>query len=230
MKISKIPLVFLVALVGLTQAKGTPALAESKKGPGPATGIVSGWVPNNGEICEGSNINCPLIPQWGNENYLGDLWTFECPKGGQVWISVDTKDDLDTGVSCLDPVVHVFDSQGNLLATGDDEISCSYPPVCGARCPFFSAECGSEKQHSLVVRDYGADGCSKGGGYRLLLHVFDGPCSNPLGCAGYRLPPKEVNLGGGPGRGLPDWVIQAGFPAIGPALDDEDVPAEPVMK
>jgi hypothetical protein len=61
------------------------------------------------------------------EQPLGDLWTFKCPKGGTVNVSVDTKDDTDAAQSDIDPVLLVVDGAGNLLAIGDDDVDCTYP-------------------------------------------------------------------------------------------------------
>ena len=159
-----------------------------------------------------------------DEQPLGDLWTFRCPQGGTVRVAVDTKDDTDDGGSAIDLVVVVFDGQGNVVGFGDDEDACSYPPLCGFRCPSVRADCGLRGRHSIVVRDFGvADrpepACQKGGGgYELSLEVLD---------AGQQpLSEREVKLGGGPRkvRPLPAWLRHAGSAPAGPALDDEAVP------
>jgi hypothetical protein len=70
---------------------------------------------------------------------------------------VDTKDDTDAAQSDIDPVLLLVDGRGNLLALADDDIDCSYPPVCGFFCPSIAAvACGRGENHSLVVRDFGA--------------------------------------------------------------------------
>jgi len=79
----------------------------------------SNWVPNVGQL----NLE--------GEQPLGDLWTFKCPEGGTVSASVDTKDDTDAAQSDIDPVLLLVDGRGNLLALADDDVDCSYPPVCG---------------------------------------------------------------------------------------------------
>ena len=116
------------------------------------------------------------VPNVGNlvagEQPLGDLWTFRCPQGGSVRVAVDTKDDTDDGGSAIDPVLVVFDGQGNVVGFGDDEDECSYRPLCGFRCPSVRADCGLRGRHSIVVRDFGvADrpepACQEGGGYEL---------------------------------------------------------------
>ena len=119
------------------------------------------------------------------EQPLGDLWTFKCPKGGTVNVSVDTKDDTDTAQSDIDPVLLVVDGAGNLLAFADDDVACTYPPVCGFACPSVSAvACGSDghaddgrhgsdsEPHNIIVRDFGDSGCVGGGGYGLVVEVF----------------------------------------------------------
>ena len=170
----------------------------------------SNRVPNVGSLAAG-------------EQPLGDLWTFRCPQGGSVRVAVDTKDDTDDGGSAIDPVLVVFDGQGNVIGFGDDEDECSYRPLCGFRCPSVRADCGLRGRHSIVVRDFGvADrpepACQEGGGYELSVEVLD---------AGRQpLSEQEVKLGGGPRkvRSLPAWLRDAGSAPAGPALDDEAVP------
>ena len=129
----------------------------------------SNRVPNVGSLVAG-------------EQPLGDLWTFRCPQGGSVRVAVDTKDDTDDGGSAIDPVLVVFDGQGNVVGFGDDEDECSYRPLCGFRCPSVRADCGLRGRHSIVVRDFGvADrpepACQKGGGVR----AQPSRCSTPGG-------------------------------------------------
>ncbi len=181
----------------------------------------SNWVPNVGQL----NVE--------GEQPLGDLWTFNCPKGGTVNVSVDTKDDTDTAQSDIDPVLLVVDGAGNLLAIGDDDVACTYPPVCGFACPSVSAvACGegdsdsnrhdsSRKLHSIIVRDFGAADatgtpCQEGGGYGLVVEVFKAD--------GSQLSKRRVDLGGGPKRDVPKYALDLGKAPTGPALDDEDVP------
>lgn len=170
----------------------------------------SNWVPNVGELGTG-------------EQPLGDMWTFRCPPGGSVRASVDTKDDTDDGQSDIDPVLLVFDGQGNLLRFGDDEDGCTYPPVCGGLCPSVRATCGEAGRHSIVVRDFGtAEGpgtpCQEGGGYELVVEVFD--------AGGEPLSEQATRLGGGPRKlpAVPRWARDLGKAPVGPILDDEDVP------
>jgi hypothetical protein len=169
----------------------------------------SNWLPNVGER-EG-------LP-------LGDMWTFRCPPGGRFSVSVDGRDDTDTGESLVDPLLEVVDGNGNNLAFADDEIECTYRPVCGFSCPALNrVRCGDGDRHSIIVRDYGTasvsgDFCAGGGGYDLLLTVY--------GPTGHEWSEESTELGGGSFRQLPRWVTLR-LPAlgpIGPVLDDEDVP------
>jgi hypothetical protein len=181
----------------------------------------SNWIPNVGQL------NVP------GEQPLGDLWTFKCPEGGTVNVSVDTKDDTDTGESDIDPVLEVVDAAGNVLAFADDDVDCTYPPVCGFFCPSVTeVACGSDddndsgrrgrqrEPHSIIVRDFGAaignSACQEGGGYNLTVEVF--------GPDGRQLSERRVELGGGPERDVPKYALELGKAPTGPALDDEDVP------
>ena len=168
----------------------------------------SNWVPNVGQL------NIP------GEQPLGDLWTFKCPKGGSVTAFVETKDDTDLAQSDIDPVLVVVDGQGNVLASGDDDFACFYPPVCGFQCPRVdNVACGKDGKHSIIVRDFGAAGtpsCQEGGGYNLTVEVFDSSVS--------QLSERRVDLGGGPKRDVPKYALEFGKAPTGPALDDEDVP------
>jgi hypothetical protein len=170
----------------------------------------SNWVPNVGQL----NLE--------GEQPLGDLWTFKCPEGGTVSASVDTKEDTDAAQSDIDPVLLLVDGRGNLLALADDDVDCSYPPVCGFFCPSIAAvACGRGENHSLVVRDFGAaditgTACQEGGGYNLIVEVFK--------ANGNQLSQRKVELGGGPKKKVPKWALDFGKAPIAPALDDEDVP------
>jgi hypothetical protein len=167
----------------------------------------SNWIPNVGQL----NLE--------GEQPLGDLWTFRCPGGGTVNVAVDTKDDTDTGQSDIDPVLLVVDGTGSLLAFADDDVDCTYPPVCGFFCPSVTAvACGGEGRHSVIVRDFGTAGtdCQEGGGYNLTVEVFTAD--------GRQLSEQAVDLGGGPRRNVPSWAVDLDKAPVGPALDDEDVP------
>lgn len=170
----------------------------------------SNWVPNVGQL----NVE--------GEQPLGDLWTFRCPRGGTVNVAVDTKDDTDTAQADIDPVLLLVDGAGNLLAFADDDVGCTYPPVCGFACPSATAvACGSDGKHSVIVRDFGAADatgapCQEGGGYGLTVEVFTRD--------GRQVPERLVDLGGGPRRNAPKWAVELGKAPVGPALDDEDVP------
>ena len=178
----------------------------------------SNHVPNVGRLAAG-------------EQPLGDMWTFNCPAGGSVVASVDTKDDTDLGTSNLDPILELLDGNGVEIADGDDENTCTYQPVCGFDCPQLRdfatprssrvacGDGGPSGLHSLIVRDFGTAGVPhcNGGGYELTVDVFD--------ASGNQLSQEQVGLGGGPSRGVPDWAVTEGKAPVGPALDDENVPA-----
>jgi len=159
------------------------------------------WVPNNGLLGDG-------VP-------LGDLWTFRCPRGGTVSVSVNTKDDADSDdqpQSHIDPILRIVDGAGTPLAFADDNVECAFPPVCGFACPSVTeVPCGGGGRHRIIVRDLGVDdsgvgGCTGGGGYVLTVEVFAPD--------GSQLSDRQVELGGGPRR-----EVQP----PGPALDDEGV-------
>ena len=66
------------------------------------------------------------------EQPLGRPTDVQCPKGGTVNVSVDTKDDtdtanIDTAQSDIDRVLRVVDGAGNLLAFADDDVDCTHP-------------------------------------------------------------------------------------------------------
>jgi hypothetical protein len=157
-----------------------------------------------------------------DEQPLGDMWTFNCPSGGTVIASVDTKDDTDTGGADIDPFLVVVDGAGNLLVSADDSFACTYPPICGFACPAVEVECGTGLRHSLIVRDLdaGASGafCQEGGGYELTVEVFR--------ANGAQQSASAINLGGGPARTVPAFAREEGAAPRGPVLDDENVPRE----
>lgn len=202
--VQTIGVMLITALVVL--GLGTPGYADNDKDKGKDKIIRSSWVPNVGVLSD-------------QEQPLGDLWTFECPEGGKITAAVDTKDDLDTGESTIDPILEVLDGTGSLLAVADDEVDCTYPPVCGFACPQVQeVPCGGANPHSLLVRDFGAagSGCTQGGGYELTLKVFDK--------WGGKVAEEKVQIGGGAKRNVPDWAVEEGKAPVGPALDDENVP------
>lgn len=167
--------------------------------------LRTGWVPNVGQRGEGE------LP-------LGDLWTFKCPRGGSFSLTIETKDDFDDGTSALDPLVEVVSGDGSFVAFGDDELVCQYEPICGFGCPeLIDVPCGQGTRHSLVVRDFGDSGCRSGGGYDLTLSVRRAD--------GRALSERSTDLGGAPGRRVPNWIT-ADYPigTEGPLLDDEGVP------
>jgi hypothetical protein len=163
----------------------------------------SNWVPNVGLLFEFPNGDSD---EDEDEQPLGDMWTFNCPSGGIVFASVDT--NTDQGTSDIDPVPLVVDGAGNALIFGDDELACTYPPVCGFRCPAVQANCGTGRRHSLIVRDEGKPvpagrvPCQEGGGYELTVEVFNANEG--------QVSASNVNLGGGPQRNVPGGRLRGG--------------------
>jgi hypothetical protein len=185
---------------------GIPLLPGQAEAWPPGPTQRSNHVPNVGRLAVG-------------EQPLGDMWTFYCPPGGRVEARVDTKDDTDLGTSSLDPILELLDANGVEIAQADDNVTCTYAPLCGFQCPRIRSLCGDTWDlHSLIVRDFGTAGtlCNDGGGYELTVDVYD---EN-----GNQLSPDEVQLGGGPSRGVPGWAVEEGKAPVGPALDDENVP------
>ena len=148
---------------------------------------------------------------------LGDMWTFVCPAGGSVQLSVDTMNDSPTGAR-IDPGIAVWDAEGNLIATGDDDFDCTYTPNCGFSCPAVDVPCGKGIQHSVSIFSVLPNqGCEGGGGYVLGVEV-----KNRLGRS-FR--ESRVKLGGGVnGRGVPEWFDTGKGLKRPAALDDEAVP------
>ena len=183
--------------------------------PGTEISHRSGWVPNVGVLEPG-------------EYPLGDLYVFRCSPGGTFNVRIDTKDDLDSAESCLDPVLEAFNVAGDLVALGDDDFACTYPPLCGHSCPLVAGvSCGNGGPFSLVVRDYGTssntgESCDKGGGYELELEVFD--------ASGQPVSVDQVAIGlGGSLRAVPSWARNLGFTRRSANLDDENVPSYLVL-
>jgi hypothetical protein len=149
--------------------------------------------------------------------FVGDTWTFTCPRGGSFSLAVNTFPDVpvDGGfASALDPIVEVYDGRGNLLAVGDDETECTAESLCGAACPVAAATCGRGRNHSVVVSDAGAlEGCEIGGSYVLAVEI--------LNRSGRSLGENRVKLGGGPASQVPRFILDQGLAGVqGPAIDD----------
>jgi hypothetical protein len=152
----------------------------------------------------------------------GDLWTFNCPVGGSLAISVDVLDDRpqDDGsfASALDPIIDIFDGEGNYLGGGDAEFECSVASSCDAACPAVEFPCGDGLRHSVTVRDTGfLSSCTGGGTYVLRVEVLDE--------SGESLANPQVQLGGGPPRDVPPFLIDFGIAGRrGPAVDNGPTP------
>ncbi|MCH7666910.1 MAG: hypothetical protein IH936_13410 [Acidobacteria bacterium] len=187
-----------VALLGLVPL--TPTFAQPV--------LLSGWVPNNGNVAVG-------------ESFVGDLYTFECPPGGDFDVSVDTRDDGDNSTSNVDLKLEIRDRAGLLLDSFDDVIACTYPPVCGFSCPRALVFLCSNGPMSLVIRDVGAVAamgspkCSGGGGYNLRLSLFDG--------TGNQLPVEFIRAIGNEQPSLNDEAVPGTF-GVGPKTSSSKVP------
>jgi hypothetical protein len=141
---------------------------------------------------------------------LGDLWTFNCPAGGSFEVLVDTMEG-----GAIDPAVSIFDGRGNRITGADDDVACTNNPCTGS-CPFAQGSCGTGSVHSIAVFNPVIGGTCTGGGYRLVVNVFDQ--------RGQQLTESAIRLGGGPARRVPAWAVAEGAAPAGPALDDEFVP------
>jgi len=150
-----------------------------------------------------------FVPDDG-AHLIGDLWTFVCPKGATVSVTLERATSND-----LDPEFEIVDAEGTVLAGGDEEIPCV---VSSAACSYQCARqlgvpCGSGNPHSIRVRD---NFCN-GGSYELSVEAEKN---------GEALPAKALKLGGGAKRRVPKFLDPAGLLREGPALDDEAVIVE----
>jgi hypothetical protein len=140
---------FLGTLLAITAAVimglNGPALAESVK--------RTNWVPGVGPLLDGE------LPR-------GDLWTFRCPANHFFSISVDTLADTDIplptnppgpSAAGIDPLLVVYDPDGLVIASADNEVECSHRPICDGGCPqLVSIPCdasGRRNTYSIEVRD-----------------------------------------------------------------------------
>lgn len=104
----------------------------------------------------------------------GDEWGFAGHVGDVVTVQVDTRDDTYQGTSTLDPLMLLLRPDGSLAAFGDDEVTCSRPPVCGFACPLLANfTLDQTGRWIVVVQDLGGATntgvfCT-GGGYNLSL-------------------------------------------------------------
>jgi hypothetical protein len=159
------------------------------------------------------------VPNTGTQ--LGDVWTFKCPAGGHVDVTVQTvADNRELGLSTIDPFFSLFDGGGHQIAGADDDIECTEPQACGFTCPqALHVPCG-KGTHSIVIAHSGAqrgdnaDKCQIGGGYELSVEVFD--------ASGASQPSSKVKLGGGAHFKVPAGVLPSGITS-GPAMDDGQI-------
>jgi hypothetical protein len=158
------------------------------------------WIPSGSFTQSGSGV------------YVGDLWTFVCPRGGTVLVVLHNQDD-NGGTSNLDPAFKIFDGDGNLVTTQDDGAGCPAPPECGFSCPLqVETPCGAKNPHSIAIYS-SSTACAGGGAYHLGFRVRD--------ANGNSVSPAKVKLGGGPKAKVPSWVDPIKARQTGPALDDE---------
>lgn len=86
---------------------------------------------------------------------MGDVWTFEVERGGNVIIQVNTRDDNGDLTSNLDPIAFLYDESGaTFLDAADDTTGCAREPVCGYACPQMGPIFLDEGKYKIVVRDY----------------------------------------------------------------------------
>ena len=158
-----------------------------------------------------------IPPLTGPTGSLGDGWTFKCPKGGTFSASADSIDDDGQGNATADLRLRVFDGEGTQVADGDDDMACSFTPVCpSVSCPAVTdVPCGDKGPHLLLVFEASNAGGCHGGGYELTVEVKDKK--------GKVLAPKKINLGGGAKRKLPKWHDPEKARKEGPAINDEEI-------
>lgn len=189
------------------------------------TADVNGWVPNNDP--SGPHVNpADDTPGLAADYRLkGDVWSLSCPKGARLTLVVDTKADRNDGKSNIDPHTWIFDSKGNLVDEGDDEMvnfgGCTHDPVCGYDCARSIIAVCSDKPYTLAIADGGPsradvggdDLCLGGGGYVIkATAVRDGKDVS-----------DELVIGGGPKLKLPDWLTEE-LPTRRPLIDDGELP------
>jgi hypothetical protein len=211
-----------VLAAALAAAVMAPLLAGHARA---ETVYVNGWMPNNDP--SGPHVNpADDTPDLASDYRLkGDVWTLSCPKGARLTLIVDTKADRNDGKSNIDPHTWIFDSKGNLVDEGDDEMvnfgGCTHEPVCGYDCArTIIAEC-SDKPYTLAIADGGPskadvggnDLCLGGGGYVIKATAVRGGKDVS----------DEVVIGGGPKPKLPKWLVDQ-IPSRRPLIDDDEFP------
>lgn len=176
----------------------------------------TGTVPNVGDLFEGGV----------EQQAMGDLWPVLCSKGLTLRVTVNNKDDTDTGHGRADLVAILFDGNRNQVAFADDNHDCPFTQTCGFECPMIEYQCDSVSPHyAIEIRDFGLastepdDGSDEmactGGGYQLIVEV--------IGDVSGTLSEKTTQLG------VPlDGVLTTPFAEFledtQPLVDDQTVP------
>jgi hypothetical protein len=141
---------------------------------------------------------------------VGDMWSFNCPKGGHFTLTIDT------ATHTLDPEFRVFDKDGNTIADADDSTACTNS--CANSCPqVVNVACADTGTHYIVVQNYGTgDATCPGGSYNMLLSVSDANGDPVLA--------NKVKLGGGATIKNPAFADPNKERRKGPIVDDGQVP------
>jgi hypothetical protein len=135
---------------------------------------------------------------------LGDVWTFSCPAGGSVDVTVQNKDD--GAGSDIDLLMAVVDPDGTPVGGGDDEVPC-LNPGCFACPQDLAVPCTAGGVYSIVIRGFNNCGVTGiGGGYSLAVEVKDS--------AAVAVTAKKAKLGGGPKSKVPAWHSATSAPAV----------------
>jgi hypothetical protein len=92
---------------------------------------------------------------------FGDVYTFNGNAGDTVVISVDTADRGD-GRSNLDPIALLVDASGAVVRRGDDEVVCTFPPVCGFACPRIDVSLPADGTYTVLIADSNDEVCTGG--------------------------------------------------------------------
>ena len=115
---------------------------------------------------------------------VGDVYTFNGNAGATVSINVNTTDRGD-GQSNLDPIAVVFAPSGASIGRGDDEVPCTFQPVCGFACPSITVSLPVTGRYTVLIVDSDDEVCT-GGDYAAIAD----------GSAGLTLAQDDVILGG----------------------------------
>jgi hypothetical protein len=191
----------------------------------------NGWLPNNDPAGPYVTSSFDTPGRAPDERQKGDIYTFNCPRSATIEIRVDTKDDGD-GRAHIDPHLWVYDGTGAVgFREGDDEIACTYQPVCGPadddddfyQCARVAFTCGPNNPYTIIVTDSGPHPgdvgsdrvCTGGGGYKLTVSASAGDGGETVSKKSLKFSGRDVKL--------PDWLAGK-TPAQAPLIDDGQVP------